>query len=200
MEVHYKISTPSSIPAGGQYAVLFAHTLTATTSASGIRTEASPGLVVYGRSTEGESIISAEISDARIEEGTVDANGVKSAFSGFAKVKNTGNVDFNAVGTLKITSVFGNTVYETPSNLGRASVIPEAELTVLDRWEETPVFGIFNITWTVKAGEEVETVERTVFVVSPLIIVGIIILLTIIVVWIIIMVKKRKERRSRLAV
>jgi len=70
----------------------------------------------------------------------------------------------------------------------------------LDRWEETPVFGIFNITWTVKAGEEVETVERTVFVVSPLIIVGIIILLTIIAVWIIIMVKKRKERRSRLAV
>ena len=39
VEVTYRISTPESIPAGGQYAVLFAHTLSDSTNASGIKTE-----------------------------------------------------------------------------------------------------------------------------------------------------------------
>ena len=56
VSVTYRITTPDSIPAGGQYAVLFAHTLSATTTSSGLKTEASPGLVVYGRS-EGDTII-----------------------------------------------------------------------------------------------------------------------------------------------
>ena len=200
LEVHYKITTPSNIPAGGQYAVLFAHTLTATTSANGIRTEASPGLVVYGRSTEGETVVSAEISDAMIDQSVTDENGTRNVFRGSAKVKNTGNVDFNAAGTLKVESILGATYYETSANTGRISVIPEAELTVADEWTETPSFGLFKVTWTVKAGEETETIERVIFLVSPIAIVVTIILLTIIIVWIIIMVKRRKERRSRFAV
>ena len=200
IEVNYKIVTPSNIPAGGQYAVLFAHTLTATTSANGIRTEASPGLVVYGRSTEGETVIASEISNMSINQSATDENGTHNAFSGYAKVKNTGNVDFNASGVLKVEGILGATYYETPANAGRVSVIPESELVVSDEWKETPGFGLFKVTWTVKAGDETETIERTVFLISPIVIVIIIILLTIIIVWIIIMVKRRKERRSRYAV
>ena len=200
LEIHYKITTPSNIPAGGQYAVLFVHTLTATTSANGIRTEASPGLVVYGRSTEGETVISAEISNMSISQTATDENGTRNAFGGSAKVKNTGNVDFNAAGTLKVEGILGAAYYETPSNAGKVSIIPEAELTVSDEWKETPSFGLFKVTWTVNAGEETETIERVIFLISPVAIVIVIILLTIIIIWIIIMVKRRKERRSRFAV
>lgn len=200
-DVHYKITTPSSIPAGGQYAVLFAHTLTATTSANGIRTEASPGLIVYGRSTEGETKIAATISNMTINQSATDGNGnTRNTFSGSAKVKNEGNVDFNAIGTLKVEGIFGSTYYETPSNEGRVSVIPESELAVFDEWEETPDFGIFKVTWTVKAGEATETIERTIFLISPAVIITIIILLTFLTIGIIIMVKRRKEHRSRYAV
>lgn len=203
--VKYHISTPSSIPAGGQYAVLFAHTLSEDTGASGIKTEASPGLVVYGRST-GETISTSEISDLKIERvvgevaknnGTASTPIKDGSISASAKVKNTGNVDFMAYGTLKVTGLFGQTVYETPATQGRISVIPESELTVSDTWEEVPYFGIFNASWTVHSIDGEETINTT-FVIMPLpIILLVILLLTIITVWIIIAIRKRKEHKSR---
>ena len=77
VDVTYRIATPESIPAGGQYAVLFAHTLTADTNSSGIKTEASPGLVVYGRA-EGETKASCEISNVKIESTMTVENQEKS--------------------------------------------------------------------------------------------------------------------------
>ena len=205
INVEYKISTPSNIPAGGQYAVIFAHTLTSITASNGIKTEASPGMIVYGRSTEGEAIVSAEISDMKIDQTITENDNTRDAFSASAKVKNTGNVDFNAVGNLKVDAIIGFGGYntadnESSGNNARISVIPESELVVSDTWENSPSFGIYKVTWTVNAGEESQTIEKVVFVNPlPLIIITII-LLTIIIVWIIIVVRKRKERRSRLAV
>ena len=200
LEIKYKISTPSNIPAGGQYAVIFAHTLTGVISANGIKTEASPGLVVYGRSTEGEAIMSAEISDIGLKQEITENGATRGNFYGSAKVKNTGNVDFSASGVLKVEPILFGPSYETPANEGRISVIPEAELVVSDEWEETPQFGIYKVTWTVIAADQTETIEQIIFVNPVPVIIVTILLLTIIIVWIIIRLKKRKERRSRLAV
>ncbi|MBR3176259.1 hypothetical protein IKF26_02585 [Candidatus Saccharibacteria bacterium] len=200
LEVSYRISTPDNIPSGGQYAVIFAHTLTGVVSTSGIKTEASPGLVVYGRSTEGEAVVSAEISDLIIGQGNLDGSANKNNFYGVAKVKNNGNVDFTAMGTLKVDAILGGSSYETPSTMGRVSIIPGAELAVTDEWTDTPSFGIYKVTWTVKAGEQVETIDKIVFLIPPFVIITSIILLTFLIAWIIVMFRRRKERRSRLAV
>lgn len=201
--VEYKISTPESIPAGGQYAVLFAHTISgAADSATGIKTEASPGLVVYGRA-EGDTVIASEVSNLKIDQ-TIKVDGAeKSLINASGKVKNTGNVDFMATGVLKITGIFGNVYYEsTPSSSGaRISVIPDTELVVSDTWNETPFFGFFNVEWTVYAnGEASETITKFVVIMPVVIIIVMILLLTIVVVWIIIMFRKRKERRSKFMV
>lgn len=198
--VHYKITTPKNISAGGQYAVMFAHTLTSEVSANGIRTEASPGIVVYGRSTEGEAVTSAEITDLRIEQGHSENGATNNNLRASAKVRNTGNMDFNASGVLKVEPIIGGASYETAMTDGRISVIPESQLVVLDEWEETPGFGIYKVTWSVTVGEETETIERIIFI-NPLpFIIVMILVLTIIIVCIIIFIKKRKERRSRLAI
>lgn len=200
LSVDYKISTPDNIPAGGQYAVIFAHTLTSTISSSGIRTEASPGLVVYGRSTEGESKVSAEISDLKVERSVTENGITRNNFFASAKVKNTGNVDFSATGSLKIDAILGGASYETPANGARISVIPESELVLTDEWEDSPSFGLYKVSWTVKAGDQTEVVEKFVFVNPlPFVIISLIVL-TIITIWIIIGVRKRKDRRSRLAI
>lgn len=201
LTVDYRISTPDNIPAGGQYAVIFAHTLSGNTNASGIKTEASPGMIVYGRSTEGETVISAEISDLAIERKVNDESKRENFFAS-AKVKNTGNVDFGAVGTLKVEPIIGGGSYETAAtgNNARVSVIPDSELVVSDEWEDSPSFGIYKVTWTVEAGKETETIEKIVFV-NPLpLIIIMILLLTVLTIWIIIMVRKRKERKARLAI
>lgn len=208
-EVTYRISTPSSIPAGGQYAVLFAHTLSSNTLSSGIKTEASPGLVVYGRAA-GETISSAEITDLKLSQtmkvrsdqaGAEDEFVEKNLINASAKVKNTGNVDFMAQGKLRVEGIFGRNYYETPSTQSRVSIIPETELTVSDQWDETPYFGIFKVSWTVSAAGTTAEPIVTIMVLLPApILVAIILLLTILIVWIIIMVRKRKERRSRFMV
>lgn len=200
LEVKYRISTPGSIPAGGQYAVLFAHTLTGVVSASGIKTEASPGMVLFARSTEGEIKSSAEISDMQVAYGTHGSDPQKSLFYGSAKIKNNGNIDFNGTGTLKVEPIIGFSSYETPANQGRVSVIPDAELEVTDRWEDSPAFGIYKAIWTVKAGEESETIESIIFVNPIIAIILLIIVLTIITIWTILIVRRRKARSSRLAV
>ena len=198
VEVSYRITTPESIPAGGQYAVLFAHTLTSSVNASGIRTEASPGLVLYGRG-EGETIVTSEISGLKISQTKEVGGDKKNLINATAKVKNTGNVDFMATGVLKVDSVFGQAHYETKTETSRAriSVIPESELEISDTWDETPYFVLFKVYWTVSAAGSSETIERLILILPMPILVTIILLLTIIIVWIIIEVRKRKERRSK---
>lgn len=206
IDVYYRISTPSSIPAGGQYAVLFAHTLS-DSNAGGIKTEASPGLIIYGRSI-GDTITTGEIrnlvlSQNKTEYDSKDGQQIevnKSLINATAKVKNTGNVDFMAVGELKVEGIFGGEFYKTPQTKGRVSIIPETELSVSDTWEETPYFGIFKATWTVTAAGQTETVSQVIFLIPIPIIVIALLLLTIIIVWVTIVVRKRKERRSKFAV
>lgn len=201
VDVNYRISTPESIPAGGQYAVIFAHTLTSSVNASGIRTEASPGMVVYGRSSEGETIIKPVISDLSVRYGIENSESKQNGFYASAKVKNEGNVDFNAIGKMVVKNIFGGgVVYETAQPSGMISVIPDAELTVSDSWTDPPFFGLYQVSWSVSVGEESETVEKLVFVNFPLFLILSIILLTIIIIGVIIGVRRRKERRSRLVI
>ena len=201
LKVDYRISTPDNIPAGGQYAVLFAHTLTSVTSANGIKTEASPGLVVYGRSTEGELDRSFEINDMKIEQNASSNESGKNNVFASAKVMISGNVDFSVKGVLIVDSIFGGGGYETENGGVHISVIPETELAITDEWEDTPGFGIFKATWTVTANDEEPQIIEKIVIINPLPLIFIfIILLTIIITCVIIAVRKRKERRSRLAV
>lgn len=198
VEVKYRITTPESIPAGGQYAVLFAHTLsTSEMSGSGIKTEASPGLVVYARAS-GETIKTSEISNLKIEK-TI-TNKKKETFNhvnASAKVKNTGNVDLTAVGTMTVQGIFGRSYYETPAGTAAISVIPETELTLSDEWKETPYFGLFNVTWKVVTAGNTETITAVILILPAPIIVMFLILLTFVTIGVIIRVKKRSARRTR---
>lgn len=202
LSVDYQINTPNNIPAGGQYAVIFAQTVSGNVTSNGIRTEASAGMIIYGHSTEGTADLSAEIRDMSIGQGTRNEDGTSTNghFFGSAKVKNTGNIDFFAKGTLRVEPLIGFSAYETNSNSGSTSVIPESERIVQDEWAETPDFGLYKITWTVSAGDKTETIEKIIFLINPIMAIITIIVLTFIIVSIIIGVRKRKERRSRLAV
>ena len=202
MDINYRIVAPSNMPAGGQYAVIFVHTI-ADRNASGISTETSPGIIIYGRG-EGETTLSAEISDLAISKTITKEIEAKPTtvnhINATAKVKNTGNIDFNATGVLKVEGIFGGTHYETQDIKARTSVIPESELVLSDEWENTPGFGLYKVTWTVTAAGESQTISQIIFINPVPFVIATIILLTIIVVWITIMLKKRKKRRARLSV
>ena len=202
VEVTFRVTTPDSIPAGGQYGVLFAHTLSGTVDSSGIKTEASPGMVIYGRSS-GETIVSHEISGLAISSSLQQDGEQKTLINATSKVKNTGNVDFMATGKLVVRGIFGRVYYETPNNstAAKRSVIPESELIVSDVWKDTPWFGMFNVEWTVSTNDEPgETITKFVIIMPVALIIIMLLLLTIVIIWIIIVVRKRKERRAKFMV
>lgn len=210
--VAYRITTPSNIPAGGQYAVLFAQTIAPTSETSGISTSAQLGMKIFGRSDEGEAIQSAEIMDMSIKQSleketdvneggeTVRKNVTFNNINGSAKIKNTGNLDFGAHGVLKVTNIFGQVYYETPDDKAQISVIPESERPISDEWTETPGFGLFMVSWTVTAGEDSSEISQVICLIPPYVIIITIILLTIIIASIILVIRRRKERRSRFTV
>lgn len=211
--VEYRINTPDNIPAGGQYAALFAQTLPKESNSSGINALANLGMKVFGRSEEGEAVQSADIYDLAIKntiekETDVEENGqtvqkttTLGHINASAMVKNTGNLDFSAKGVLKVTDIFGAGVYyETPEGAAQVSIIPESELPISDEWQDTPSIGLYRVNWTVTAGEDVKSIETVILLMPPYVIIITIILLTIIIVWIIMMVRRRKERRSRFTV
>ena len=193
--VNYRIKTPASIPDGGQYAVIFAHTLSSDTETGGLRTEASPGLVVYGRSN-GETKFESEIYDLKINKTVTEGEKTLTKINGTSMVNNAGNVDFMAYGKLTVRGIFGHQYYVTPDTKG-VSIIPETELVVSDTWDDTPYFGLFHVTWSVTVKDKTEEISRLVLILPVPIIILMILLLTVIGIWITIMVRKRKERRSR---
>ena len=212
VEVAYKITTPDNIPAGGQYAALFAQTKANPSEQSGINALANLGMKIFGRSEEGEAIQSAEIYNmelsrditktTEVEENgqTVEKETKVDHNNGHATIKNTGNLDFTARGVLKVTNIFGGVYYETPSEKAQVTIIPESELPISDEWTETPTFGIYKASWTVTAADASESVDMVIFMIPPYVVIIAIILLTIVIVWIIMMVRRRKERRSRFTI
>ena len=199
-DIEYRITTPASIPDGGQYAALFVQTLTGRTNQNGIHTETSAGMIIIGHSAEGETVVKSEINNMSVGFGErAIGTTAKNVIYGNAKIKNTGNTDFYAKGVLKVEPIIGFSSYETEDAV-TVSVIPDAELPIEEKWTETPGFGIYKVTWTITAGEANETVEQVIFIVSPIFIIISIIVLTIVVISIIIGVRRSKERKSRLAV
>ena len=110
------------------------------------------------------------------------------------------SIRHNYSSKLQSGSIIGGSEYETPASSGRISVIPEAELILSDEWRETPSFGLYKVTWTVTVGDQTESIEKIIFLISPLAIIISMIFLTFITIWIIIVVRRRKERHSRLAI
>lgn len=197
-EVFYRITTPTSIPSGGQYAVIFAHALNESSNSTGIQTEASPGLIIYGRAT-GETISSSEISHLNISQRFQpnNASATKTQINASARVKNTGNVDFAAISKLEIKSLFGQTYYTTPVEKSKTFVIPESELKISDVWENTPFLGIFQTTWSVTVNDKTETISNLVIILPLSVIIIALILLTILIIWLIFFIKRRRSRRAR---
>ena len=195
-EITYRINTPSSIPNGGQYAVIFTQTINSSSS-EGIKTSARTGLVIYGRAS-GNSIKTAEISDMQLSSSFMTIGDI----NGSVRVKNTGNIDLDVKTTLKVQGIFGNSYYE---NTKTTSVIPEVELKIKNGWTDdegnnkTPIIGLFKVTLktAINSINKEETITNVTLIFPVWALVLTIILLTILIIWIIFLVKRHKERRSR---
>ena len=193
--IRYRIKVPDSIPAGGQYATIFAESdeVEGDITSSGIKTVSRVGLIVYGR-TDGDTVDEAKITDFGFKTFMLSGNIVAES-----RVENNGNTDFEATYDLNIQSIFGKQLYSKTSSY---NILPDTARRVATEWEETPLLGLYKVDYKVSALNGQVTEEKSaIVVIMPIFVIVLgIILLTLIIVWIIILVRKRKERKSRLLV
>ena len=192
--VNYRVTVPEDVPAGGQYATIFAQTDSngdQQLESSGLKTVSRIGMVVYGR-TDGETNDAAEIAEYEIPgfllSGPVT---VKSL------VKNIGNTDFEARYKMTVQSITGSELYTIED---AHNILPDTARREELTWENSQTMGIFKVTYRVEAMGEVREETRILIILPLFMIIIIITLLTIITIWIIMVIRKRKERKSRLVV
>lgn len=200
-EVEYHVSVPANVASGGQYAVIFAEGMNAA-GGGGIKAVPRVGLVIYGHAT-GVTVRTYELVDFAIKNGVdetlTDASGnkiTKSVIHASVKINNTGNVDLTANTTLTAKNVFGTVLYQGDS---ASIVLPETSRKVTSVWEKTPLFGLFNVTYTVNIAGEIKDFSTMILIMPAFIVVIILILIAGATFWVVTTIKKQRERKGRRA-
>lgn len=145
--VEYKIEVPKTAPAGGQYASISAVTDINATEA---------GAINIGEGMAINYIVLAEITGDTVVSGEILDMGVPSFLLGgmiraSSTVKNDGNVHGSATYTMKVYPLFSDTpIYTNEEHPEMHYVLPDRTFHNESYWEETPMMGIYNVSYIVE--------------------------------------------------
>ena len=118
VEVAYHINAPASIPAGSQYAVIFAQTRQpSATNQSGVQASQRVGILIYahgnGKTVNQGSVISSTLGENQTKDGTSSVTKKSGLWYQappvyeLTRVKNGGNTDFDLTTHATLTNFFG---------------------------------------------------------------------------------------------
>jgi hypothetical protein len=193
--IKYVINVPEDVPAGGQYAAIFAETINnddiGESSIGSIKTASRIGMIIYAN-IAGDTRASAEIIQFALP--TFYSSFGMPDVTAIARVKNTGNTDFEATYRFKVEPLIGGVVYDDEQV---QVVLPDTERQAELKWAETPLLGIFKITFSVTAGDATREISTAVLVLPPWLIIIVLLLLTLLIVWLIIKVRRREQLKSK---
>ncbi|MBR2586932.1 hypothetical protein IKE71_00980 [Candidatus Saccharibacteria bacterium] len=188
--VSYTINVPEDAPGGSQHAVIFVKTSDTNTENQNVKVVAGAGVVVAAK-ISGETRQTGEISGTNIPAFVLNPPLTVSA-----KFKNTGNVDADAVMTVKIENQLnGALIYDNTGDPLSKSILPETEREVSLVIDEIPRLGVLKVNLTNEFMNDAETKSAIVFV-CPLWFIAIILLIILTIVARIFL-KRRDDRRMR---
>lgn len=144
-KINYTILVPRNADAGGQYGVLF------------VETVADNEGQVVARNKRVGSIVRLTVGGDIKRTGRVDTQSIpwlqtRPPLTTEARVENSGNADFDASVTMRVTTVFGREVYKATSDY---AVYPDKPRQIATVWEGSSVLGLYHVEQTVDVlGEE----------------------------------------------
>ena len=190
--VNYRVNVPVDVPAGSQHAVLFAETSgSLSTDASGLKTIPRVGMRLIANIT-GETREEVEITEYSLP--TLHISLDNSLINATSKIKNTGNIDAEAKYHFEIKTFFGeDSVFN--ENQTR-SIYPDSEFRHNAVWPNTPLLGLFYVTYSVSASDLIQDETRVVLVAPAWFVLVLLLLLTTLVIWLMLKFKKRLKLRS----
>ena len=193
VEVAYTITVPADVPAGGQYAMLYAEINPKDDSASegsGIAVSRRVGMLLYsnvqGNTRKTGSVIENKVPTFLFNP-PVQATSI---------VENTGNTHATAEYVLQVYPLFGDEeVYTNEENPAKLIVLPETRRLNTINWPNAPHLGIFRVKQTVTIFGESSTVEKTVFICPIWFLFIVIAIIFCAIFWIVTRIRARKQDR-----
>ncbi len=186
VEVKYSVQTPPSARSGGHYAVLFAETQPPADQPASVARKKRVGSLLY--MTVGGSIE----EQGQIESWTAKTFQTSKPLTSVLRLKNTGNVHYEANISVNYTSLFGKKQFELNQQM---LILPGTTRKVNIAWQDAPYFGVFKAGGTVSYLGKTETLPTRYVILMPI---SLLVALGVVVVLILgFMVVKRKRRNRK---
>lgn len=194
-EIKFKITVPTNVPAGGQYATIAVSSNNDAASQEGVSVQ---------NVFEIASIIYAEVAGETVHDGEILENNIPSfVFTNPVKltamITNNGNVHENATITISATDVFtGRVILPTEEINGRFSeiIMPETTRFIEREMSDLPALGVVKVTQTINYNGQTSTEEHNVIICPIWFIALILAVLIAIIITVICLVKKHRHHSS----
>jgi hypothetical protein len=193
--IPYHISVPADVLGGSQHAILFAESKASDASSSdpsatggGVKAISRVGTRLSA-SIAGETSQGVQITEYSFPSLYVAFDGPN--ISATSKIKNTGTTDLDAQYQYEIKPFFGDTPLF--GDVETVLIYPDSEFRHAFNWTETPLLGLFSVTYSVTARDISMSESRVILVIPAWLVIIFILLLTSLVILIILKVKKRRH-------
>ncbi len=192
-EVAYTITVPADVPAGGQYAMLYAEISPKNDSAtegSGIAVSRRVGMLLYSN-VEGKTRKTGSVIENKVPSFLFNP-----PVSATSIVENTGNTHATAKYVLQVYPLFGDEeIYTNEEEPTTVTVLPETRRFNEITWPNAPHLGIFRVKQTVTIFGETSTTEKTVFLCPIWFLFIVIAIIFCAIFWIVTRIRARRQDR-----
>ncbi len=189
IDVPYTVQTPSNARGGGHYAVLFAETQPPDNQPTSVARKKRVGSLLYMR-VNGDVIEKGEI-----ESWTANTIQTKPPLVSTLKLKNTGNIHYQADLKATYTNIFGKKQFELNQQL---LIMPGTTRKVTVAWEKTPYIGIFKAAGQVTyLGKTEQLASKYVVLLPYSFMLGILAVVVLYILWVIMKKLKNKPKNRK---
>ena len=192
-EITVTVTVPDDVPAGGQYAMIYAEMVRDDElESTGVAVNHRVALLVFSE-VEGNTRREGQVLETKIPTFIFDP-----PITATSLVENTGNVHATAYYTLQVFPLFSDEeVYTNEENPATLTILPETQRFNSISWDGAPQLGIFRVRETVTILDDTQTIEKIVFLCPIWFLFLILLIIFFVIFWLVSRARSRRRPAAR---
>ncbi len=194
--LEFDVKVPTDVPGGGQYAAIMLLSDGGDADTGAMKVTGQLAAVLYGHINGGEIRSKGAMTEHSFPRFVMDH-----PFAVSQTITNSGNTDFKVTQKLTVRSFFSNRELLSPNSVSEsgqplgysvATVLPDTSRASLLTWDDTPKFGLFQVTQEISFLDQEHTFTHLVFVCPSWVFIIAVAALIVLIVWLIIHFKRHR--------